>query len=63
MADGSRLPVFRLDRVLVDDEVRPTYFRVVDSPEVRIASDHLQVIATVDVLQVPPKLPVQDLNI
>jgi len=44
----SRLPFMRLDRVMVDDQVRPLHLATHRSPRARLASDHLPLVLRFD---------------
>jgi endonuclease/exonuclease/phosphatase family metal-dependent hydrolase len=44
----SRLPFMRLDRVMVDDQVRPLHLTTHRSPRARLASDHLPLVLRFD---------------
>lgn len=45
----SRFPVFRLDHIFVSGGVRAVEAQVVADPKTRVSSDHLPVLATIDV--------------
>lgn len=44
----SRLPFMRLDRVMVDDQVRPLHLTTHRTPRARLASDHLPLVLRFD---------------
>jgi len=46
----SRLPFLRLDRIYVDDAWRPLRARVVRTPLTELASDHLPLVASLELL-------------
>lgn len=45
----SRFPLLRLDHIFISEDVTPVEARVVSTPLTRLASDHLPLLATVEI--------------